>query len=136
MKVVIQNQITFNELEKICYSDNQQKIYWEDEGKEFLFNRQMYDVVNTKVENGKTILYCVKDKKEKEIIDRYNLITKNNSSAGKKAKAIVDNTFNLFVYQNEKNNVSFAILHLDKYFPPDTFLSNGIEDTVSPPPKA
>lgn len=72
----IYQQLKDEELEIISLTDNKQHINWEEEGKEFLLNGEMYDVVKTKTINGKLILYCINDKKEKSLIDKYNFVTK------------------------------------------------------------
>ncbi|MGI8582792.1 MAG: hypothetical protein ACR2KX_11365 [Chitinophagaceae bacterium] len=123
------------ELDIISPDDNQQ-IYWEDEGKEFLFKGQMYDVVKTKIINGKVVLYCLNDKKEKELIDNYNLITKHNSSSDKKGKNNVDNSINLFVYQDEKNYDQYYTIAKNNFPYYISHLTESLEDNISPPPKA
>ena len=96
----------------------------------------MYDVVKTKTVNGKVMLYCINDKKEKELVDNYNLVTKQNSSSDKKGKNTVDNTFNLFIYQAEKNDGLVAIRDSNKYYSIEPHLTEGVDDNTSPPPKA
>ena len=96
----------------------------------------MYDVVKTKTVNGKVMLYCINDKKEKELVDNYNLVTKHNSSSDKKGKNTIHNSFNLFVYQGEKNGEQFAIHDLNKFYSIVPHLTQGIDDNTSPPPKA
>ena len=123
------------ELQSISLSDNQ-NIYWEEDGKEFLLNGEMYDVVKTKTVNGKVILYCNSDKKEKALIDNYNLITKHNSSSDKKGKNTIDNSFNLFVYHDEKNSDQYFILAANKFHSFISHLTESIDDNISPPPKA
>ena len=58
-------------MEVISLSGNKE-IYWEEKGKEFMFKGEMYDVVKTKTVNGKVMLYCINDKKEKALVDNYN----------------------------------------------------------------
>jgi hypothetical protein len=135
IKEKIVSQLKEEELQVISLTDNKQ-IFWEENGKEFLFNGEMYDVVKTRSVNGKMMLYCIDDKKEKALVDNYNLITKQNSSSDKKGKSTVDNSFNLFVYQDEKNGEHFAICDLNKFYSIVPHLTQGVDDNVSPPPKA
>ena len=123
------------ELQSISLSDNQ-NIYWEEDGKEFLLNGEMYDVVKRKIINGKVVLYCINDKKEKELVDNYNLITKHNSSSDKNGKNNIDNSFNLFVYHDEKNSDQYFILAANKFYSFVSHLTESIDDNISPPPKA
>ena len=128
------SQLKDEELEVI--SSGNKNIYWEEEGKEFLFNDEMYDIVKTKMINGKVILYCINDKKEKTLIDNYNLITKNNSSSDKKGKAAFDNFFNLFVDVKE-NHSGLNFSFISKIFHSfDSRLSENAAEQISPPPKA
>jgi len=74
--------INDNQFEQINADDNRDNIVWEEEGKEFLFNGQLYDVGKKKIINGKTILFCLNDKKEEQLIEEMN----------RKEKANADNT--------------------------------------------
>ncbi|MGG9961497.1 hypothetical protein [Ferruginibacter sp. SUN106] len=71
-----------DQLEQVNVEDNQDKITWEEEGKEFFLNGQMYDVAKKEIINGKTILYCLNDKKEEQLVE----------DMLKKEKANADNT--------------------------------------------
>ena len=135
IKGKILNQLKEEELQVISLTDNKE-IYWEEKGEEFLFRGEMYDVVKTKTVNGKVMLYCINDKKEKELVDNNDLITKHNSSTDKKGKNTIHNSFNLFVYQGEKNAEQFAIYDLNKFYSIVPHLTQGIDDNTSPPPKA
>ena len=135
IKGKILNQLKEEELQVISLTDNKE-IYWEEKGEEFLFRGEMYDVVKTKTVNGKVMLYCINDKKEKELVDNYNLVTKQNSSSDKKGKNTVDNTFNLFIYQAEKNGDLVATRDPNTFYSIVPHLSEGVDDNTSPPPKA
>ena len=135
IKEKILNKLDDSELQVISLSDNKE-IYWEEKGEEFLFRGEMYDVVKTKTVNGKVMLYCINDKKEKALVDNYNQVTKHNSSADKKGKYTIDHSFNLFVYQDENNGEHFAIRDLNKFYSIVPHLTQGIDDNTSPPPKA
>jgi hypothetical protein len=64
-------------------------IHWEEEGKELYFNGDLYDVVKTKKENGKTILYCFNDKKEGQLLKEIEQQFKEGSASGKPGKRVV-----------------------------------------------
>jgi hypothetical protein len=55
--------ISDDQFEQINADDNLKNIVWEEEGKEFFLNGQMYDVAKKEIVNGKTILYCLNDKR-------------------------------------------------------------------------
>ena len=105
IKEQLHNNLKEDEMELISLTDNANQIYWMEDGKEFLYKGEMYDVVKSKTIAGKTILYCVNDKKEKELIDNYNNVTKNNSTKDKKAKGTVEPSSTLFVLQNSRTEV-------------------------------
>lgn len=46
----------------------QDHISWEEKGREFSFKGNMYDVVKTVTTDGRTLLYCLSDKKEDELL--------------------------------------------------------------------
>lgn len=48
---------------------------WEEEGKEFSWHDQMYDVIRQKTIEGKTWLYCLDDERETNLIQQSNDIT-------------------------------------------------------------
>jgi len=56
--------------------ENSDKIEWEEEGREFYFNNALYDVVETRNENSKTVYYVINDKQEKKINDQISSISK------------------------------------------------------------
>lgn len=95
----------------------------------------MYDVVKSSVVNGKVILYCINDKKEQQLIDKYNSVTKHNSSSDKKGKNTVDNSINLFVYSAD-DNVQYQNISSKKFSSFISPLVKNLADKVSPPPKA
>ncbi|HEX7904937.1 MAG TPA: hypothetical protein VF487_13765 [Chitinophagaceae bacterium] len=134
IKEKILGQLKEEELEIISLND--QNIHWEEEGKEFFLNGEMYDVVITKTMDGKVMLYCINDKKEKSLIDNYNLNTKNNSSPDKKSKRGFGNSFNLFLNNTERAstlNVAFIVTSFHSF---DSQLCDNMAERISPPPKA
>ena len=104
IRKLLYQSIDENTLTVIDYTSNNKKIFWEEEGKEFFFNRKMYDLVKTKLINGKTYFYCINDEKEKELIDNYNLVTKNNSGTDKKAKNTFENVISPYILISAANS--------------------------------
>ena len=97
IKAQVHKNLADSALIVVDYSTNKSKIFWEDEGREFFFKGEMYDLVKTKSIDGKIFLYCINDEKEKDLINVYNDVTKNNSSSHKKAIQNVENFFSPFV---------------------------------------
>ena len=55
------------------------KLQWEDE-KEFIFNGEMYDVIEKKTDGNELIILCVKDKKESHLVSNYERLNKETQS--------------------------------------------------------
>jgi hypothetical protein len=68
-KELLLKQVPDSLLSKISLTDNGQNIQWEEEGKEFSLNGEMYDVVKIKKENGNIYIFCVNDDNEDKILD-------------------------------------------------------------------
>lgn len=77
---------------------------WEEEGEEFRYNQELYDVVSIEKKEGKIIITCLKDNDEntleKQLNEIHNL-SKNNSS---KPTHIGVKIFSLFYLQ--QNNIN------------------------------
>jgi hypothetical protein len=95
----------------------------------------MYDVVRRKVVKGKEILYCIADKKEKSLVDNYNAITKKNSSSDKKEKNSIDNSFDLFCY-DEMFSHHYAAMPIKQSAFYHSYLPESIATKIFCPPKA
>jgi hypothetical protein len=135
IKEKILSQFKEDELEIISVSDNHKQIYWEEEGKEFSLNGQMYDVVKRVIVSGKVMLYCINDKKERQLVDDYNSITKHNSADSKSIKYTIE-PINLFFYQNEEYASPNSPIIFNSFHSFVSHLAKGINDNISPPPKA
>lgn len=81
-------------LEKIV-DDGQLK--WENAGKEVFYQGNLYDIVRTTTENGRTVYYALNDRQEKQLIDTY---TKNlrREESSKDSKSNSTAKFNLQVF--------------------------------------
>jgi hypothetical protein len=133
IKEKIFGNIDENELDKIPVNDLK-GVKWEEDGKEFNYKGHMYDVVKRKNVNGKEIFYCINDVKEKYLIDQYNLLTKHNSTDGKKGKSSPDNNINLFVYTPDETSLA-APAGKNYFYRFDVNLSETELLRNSPPPK-
>ena len=112
IKELLLKNFADNGLTVIDYTTNNKKIFWEEEGKEFFFKGDMYDLVKTKTVNGRIYFYCINDEKEKELINNYNTVTKNNSGTDKKAKNTFENIcspyilMHLYILFSIKNSIT------------------------------
>jgi hypothetical protein len=64
MKERILKDIPDSLLTAIVLTGNENNIDWEEEGKELSFKGAMYDVVRSRIVEGKTVLYCSNDEKK------------------------------------------------------------------------
>ena len=64
-------------------------IRWEEAGEEFSMNGDWYDVVAIKKVEGKTLLYCMNDKREAQLVNTFASLMASSSSQGKNSHAII-----------------------------------------------
>jgi hypothetical protein len=124
-------------LKKVFTEEAFNKIDWHDDGKEFVLNNELYDVVKIEKNKGDFIVYCIDDKKETQLFANLNEhiqqhATTNTSS--KSSKKIADNVVKLF-YENKasiealifSSNICYSFSNYPLQFP-------NIE-TSNPPPE-
>jgi hypothetical protein len=133
----ILKQMPENLLTKIIVQDNKD-VQWEDEGKEFKLNGEMYDVVRTGYENGKEYSLCLPDKKEDEIIASIEDIVKSNTdnSASSRHHAVSKIAIPEWITDVQNNNAQtseFSYLS-KKYYGYTPALYFGYIEINSPPP--
>ena len=137
-KEYIQQELARNnvedELTVIDFTTNEKKIYWEEEGKEFSFKGEMYDVVKTKIINGKKYLYCINDEVELKLINKYNSETEKNNSKDKKVKTTIENIFSPYVLAHTDFETAKAKLP-KKYFVITSQIQYGIATSDLKPPQ-
>ena len=134
MKEKILHEVNEEELTVIPIIENSKEISWEDNGREFTYRGNMYDLVKKQTVNGKQVLYCINDTKEKEFVERSSELTKHNSAQGK--RSIAAQSITLF----QKNNFPvithiFTIIH-SCFSPYSQRLSNAPNQNTTPPPRA
>lgn len=127
-----------NSFEIIVAEDNAGKIRWEEDGKEFHLNGEMYDVAKISYKNGKTLLHCLNDKKEKQLLHDWAKATKtntNNNSSDKGKLNIKFHTADFIVEDNFPKTYSpafssclFALINAP--------LISVVTDISTPPPEA
>ena len=71
MEAAFLSGLNEDELEPISYTENQHAIEWQEPGVDFYFRNNLYDVVQKRTINGKTWFYCIKEKHELELIEKY-----------------------------------------------------------------
>ena len=126
--------IPASSLEVIIAEQFGDRIQWEEKGKEFSLDGILYDVVRINKSDGRTFLYCINDKQEKQLLE--NLAKAVNANHGNK---------------QEKNNIKSLLLDsvcfIDEQEPcffssPSSYscfnapLVSSFEEINIPPPKA
>jgi hypothetical protein len=61
-------------------------LAWEEKGQEFSLNGDMYDVVRTRTEQGKTVHFAVNDRKEGQLIKTFSRLFKEGPDNGDGSK--------------------------------------------------
>jgi hypothetical protein len=110
------------------------KIVWEEENREFSIDGILYDVARIKKTDGKTFLYCINDKQEKQVLD--GLANAVNSSHGnKQEKNTIKSLLVDLVCMNDKERSTFLSVP-SAYSPFNVILVSSFEEINIPPPKA
>jgi len=128
--------ISETELEIIVLEDNTDHIKWEKEGKEFALHGELYDVAKIKKQKGKTLLYCINDKKEKQLLHDYSKALKSTTQPSKSGKNAVSFQLPDFLNASIERAVVFSIVSNKKIFDFNTALLSSDKEIHTPPPKA
>jgi hypothetical protein len=124
-----------SEMDIFVLQEYQDKLTWEEEGKEFYLDGEMYDVVKTKEQGGQIILYCLKDTREKQLLEHLVKLVKDNrknSRTGKIIKAQVNNYEALVI----DIKLALPISHKKQYACFTSPLYSSVKEIHVPPPKA
>jgi predicted transcriptional regulator len=110
------------------------KIVWQEDNKEFSIDGVLYDVARIKRTDGKTFLYCINDKQEKQLLD--NLAKAVNANHGNKQEKnnIKSLLLDLVCMNDEEEVRSFSVPSIYSCF--NVTLVSSFEEINSPPPKA
>ena len=128
--------INENLFEPINETENGNKIVWEEEGKEFSLNGQMYDVAKKVIVNGQTILYCLNDKKEGLLIEAMVKKIKDstgNSTDNKNHHSTIKFHVSDFIMASEETAIS-AIVFMTSYPGFTTSIPFNSKEIITPPP--
>jgi len=134
IKHKILNNLSETELTLIKISSgNCREIKWMEEGREFRYNGNMYDVVKTKTINDTTYYYCFNDENESKLLSHLDNLVKEQTGNSKSRTIQKKQVINYFFQQ-----VLFAqFINMKSIFYID-FLSDYksvIKDILFPPPK-
>lgn len=128
MSVINEKLLEIIELDK-----NAAAIRWEEEGKEFTLNGSMYDVKRIEKKAGKTLLYCINDRKEELLIKKMIGTVQKNQHNKKNAAQ----KFQLpdFLLTNSELQTPGHKDILNKFFQFKETTTSVSKEIVSPPPQ-
>jgi predicted transcriptional regulator len=110
------------------------KILWKEENKEFSIEGVLFDVARIKKNEGKTFLYCLNDKQEKQLLD--NLAKAVNANHGNKQEknSIKSLLTDLVCMNDQEQSTFFSVPSTYSRF--NVILVSSFEEINIPPPKA
>jgi len=110
------------------------KIVWEEENKEFSIEGVLYDVARIKKSDGKTFLYCINDKQEKQLLDGLAKAVNANHGNKQEKNNIKSLLVDLVCMNNEEQSTFLSIPSIYSRF--NVILVSSFEEINIPPPKA
>lgn len=134
MKAQIFAQLPKSSFQLIIAEDHN-TIAWKDDGKEFMLNGEMFDVAKIKKENGKTILYCINDKKENELLRDFVKAMKNDASKNKSGKSSIKFQYTDFTINSTEYNEGAISLPAYIFTLFSSSLSTVHKEINAPPPR-
>lgn len=131
-------RIPESSLEVIVAEEHGTKIVWEEKNKEFSLDGVMYDVAGIKKVDGKTYLYCINDKKEKELLD--NLVkavrSANDNNNNRQSGNSIKIQFPDLIADKNETEPSVLVSINPQYISFNVDLVTSVKEVSSPPPKA
>ena len=110
------------------------KILWEEENKEFSIEGVLYDVARIKKSDGKTFLYCINDKQEKQLLDGLSKAVNANHGNKQEKNSIKSLLTDLVCMNDEEQPTIFSVPSSYSRF--NVVLVSSFEEINIPPPKA
>lgn len=101
VKRELKSKIKRSELHLISVNQNDfDQINWVEEGKEFILNNKMYDIVKRETSGNTILIYCIDDKQEKALFanleDHISRHISDNKSSSKREIKINDTPIKYF----------------------------------------
>ena len=126
-------------LEIIDADINKNNIEWEEEGKEFYLHGEMYDVARVKKINGKTLIYCLNDKKEEQVLQDLAKAVQSGSDQNANGKPglhlVKFQLADLNILSTEKISVAVNQPARQKHFGYTVAIVSNNKEVNTPPPK-
>ena len=121
-------------LEVIVSDQVADKIEWQEKNKEFSLDGILYDVARVEKKEGKTFLYCINDKKEKQLLDNLVKAVNKNHDNKQGRNNIKSLLLDLVCMSDEEDPKTFSVPSAYSSF--NVILVSSFEEINSPPPKA
>ena len=110
------------------------KIVWEEANKEFSFEGTLYDVARIKKTDGKTFLYCINDKQEKQVLDNLAKAVNANHGTKQEKNSMKSLLVDLVCMNDEEQSTIFSVPSTYSLF--NVTVISSFEEINIPPPKA
>ena len=110
------------------------KIVWEEENKEFSIEGVLYDVARIKKSEGKTFLYCINDKQEKQLLDGLAKAVNTNHGNKQEKNSIKSLLADLVCMNDDEPSIFLSVPSTYSRF--NVILVSSFEEINIPPPKA
>jgi predicted transcriptional regulator len=85
------------------------KILWQEANKEFSIDGVLYDVARIKKSDGKTFLYCINDKQEKQLLDDLAKAVNANHGNKQEKNSIKSLLADLVCMNDEEQSTIFSV---------------------------
>jgi hypothetical protein len=118
----------------IIVAEQNPTFRWEEESKEFYQDGQMYDVIKTVVKNNKTVLYCVNDKKEAQLLLQLSKASGHHNGKGEKQSNKIQ-VIDLYC-QSMRLAIKSHLLSGKLYTHSGTDAITPVKEVNAPPPRA
>ena len=125
-------------LELIDAGANKNDIKWEEAGKEFYLHGQRFDIAKIKEVNGKTMLYCLNDKKEEQVLQDLSKSIQSasdQSANSKPGQHLVKFQIADFILDTQKIITTTYQPARQKHVGYIVAIANTIKEVNTPPPK-
>jgi hypothetical protein len=138
MKAEIFNNLSVSatSFEVFIAEEHGNNMQWKDDGKEFILNGEMYDVAKIEKVNGKTVLHCVNDKKEKELLSNFIKAIKAGAHNGKSGKHSLKFQLTDYTITPIDKSAEFRLLPDQKFVNYTSSLYTAVSEITTPPPRA
>jgi hypothetical protein len=134
IKEKIISSLPENELIQLKLSSvENKKLIWMEEGKEFRYNGNMYDVVKIKRSSGITFYFCFNDEKESKILTNLEKLVKDQTDSSPSRTTHKKHTITYF-FQSLLFTQCLTVTPV-LFFDSPTRYKSVTSDILSPPPR-